>query len=93
MVCCFVATWTKKEHLLPDGKESARLTCPFLCLIPFMGSGFFWTACQFLPLSPFSIFQGREYTKDLAWAGFCIQPGPADTIQNLPKIMYRIGFS
>jgi len=91
----FVAGWQHGRKIAPPPgwEKISQADLPVSLLDPVHGIRFFLDGLSVPAPLPFSIFRGREYTKDLAWAGFCIQLGPADTIQNLPQIIYRIGFS
>lgn len=42
---------------------------------------------------PSRIFWGRERTGDLCWAGFCLELGPLDGLQEPLEARYSIGFS
>jgi hypothetical protein len=42
--------------------------------------------------APLCIYQGREQTADVCWAGFCIELGPFDGSQELPMVQYSVGF-
>jgi len=91
----FVAGWRHGRRTAPPPgwERISQDDLPVSFHDPVHGIRFFLDGVSVPPAIPFAIFQGREYGKDLAWAGFCIQIGPADTIQNLSPITYRIGLS
>jgi len=45
------------------------------------------------PSVPHTIYRGREQSGDLCWAGFCLELGPLDAVQESLEARYCIGFS
>jgi hypothetical protein len=43
------------------------------------------------PPSHYRIYEGREDTGDLCWAGFCIEVGPPDLSGKFPELRYSVG--
>jgi len=91
----FVAGWHQGRTIAPPPgwEKISEADLPVSLLDPVHGIRFFLDGLSVPTPVPFSIFRGREYHEDLAWAGFCIQLGPAGTLQTIPRITYRIGFS
>jgi hypothetical protein len=45
------------------------------------------------PYVPHTIYRGREQSGDLCWAGFCLELGPLDGMQESLEARYCIGFT
>lgn len=41
---------------------------------------------------PLTLFRGREQSRDLSWAGFCIELGPFNDSREVPVVSYAIVF-
>jgi hypothetical protein len=91
----FVAGWEKGRRVAPPPgwERISQADLPVSLFDSVHGIRFFLDRLSVPAPLPFTIYRGREHTKDLSWGGFCIQLGPADTLQNLPNVSYRIGFS
>lgn len=90
----FTAGWTGGVTSPPFAWErvsSDQLPVSFVDQIH--GIRFFIDQPSVNPSVPFTLYQGREYNRDLCWAGFCIQIGPLDESQAIPEVQYRIGFT
>jgi hypothetical protein len=90
----FTAGWDGKRPVSPppgwEKVSSAQL--PVSLVDPEHGIRFFMGRPSSIPPVPLSIYQGREQSGDVCWAGFCIELGPFDGSQGLPKVQYSIGF-
>jgi hypothetical protein len=76
----------------PGWKKVRPDQLPVSLVDPVHGIRFFMDRLSFSQPVPSTIFQGREYSGDLCWAGFCIELGPLEDSRNLPDVMYSVGF-
>ena len=60
---------------------------------PVHGLRFTITAPSVSPPVPTRLFWGRERTGDLCWAGFCLELGPLDALQEPLEARYSIDFT
>ena len=91
----FTAGWDGERPVSPppgwEKVTSAQL--PVSLVDPEHGIRFFMGRPSVNPPVPLSIYRGREHTGDVCWAGFCIELGPFDGSQELPRVQYSIGFA
>jgi hypothetical protein len=90
----FTAGWDGERKVPPPpGWEKVRLKqLPVSLIDPVHGIRFFFDAPSVSPPVPFTVYQGRECSGDLCWAGFCIELGPVDGSKRFPEVQYCIGF-
>jgi hypothetical protein len=91
----FTAGWDGKQPTPPPpGWEKVSLDqLPLSLVDPVHGIRFFMDKPSVSQPMPFSVFQGREHSGDLCWAGFCIELGLPDGSPGLPEVRYCIGFA
>ena len=91
----FTAGWDGEQPVSPppgwEKVSSAQL--PVSLVDPEHGIRFFMGRPSVTPMVPLSVYWGREQTGDVCWAGFCIELGPFDGSQELPRVQYFIGFA
>jgi hypothetical protein len=91
----FTAGWDGEQRVSPppgwEKVSSAQL--PVSLVDPEHGIRFFMGRPSVTPMVPLSVYWGREQTGDVCWAGFCIELGPFDGSQELPRVQYSIGFA
>lgn len=83
----------RQTYQIPAWERISSVNLPVSLFDPVHRIRFFLNRPSVPDYIPFSVYRGREHTEDLCWAGFCIQLGPSDTKQILPKVGYRISFS
>ena len=90
----FTAGWDGERPVSPPpGWEKVSLSrLPVSLVDQVHGIRFFIDEPSVSPPVPYTVFQGREYARDLCWAGFCIEIGHMNKSQSLPEVQYRIGF-
>jgi hypothetical protein len=91
----FTSGWDGKRSVSPPpGWEKIRSTqLPVFLVDPEHGIRFFMSRPSASPPVPLSPYRGKEQTGDVCWAGFCIELGPFDGSQGLPKVQYSFGFA
>ncbi len=91
----FTAGWDGKQMISPPpGWEKVRSDqLPVSLVDPVHGIRFFMGQPSFSPSVPFTIYRGREQTGDVCWAGFCLELGPLDGVQESLEARYCIGFT
>jgi hypothetical protein len=90
----FTSGWDGKQKVPPPpGWEKVGSDQLPVCLLdPVHGIRFFLDQPSVSPSVPYTIFRGREQSEDLCWAGFCIELGPPDRMQESVGARYSIGF-
>ncbi|HTY15411.1 MAG TPA: hypothetical protein VMC42_06860 [Methanoregulaceae archaeon] len=91
----FTSGWDG-EHLVPPPPgwdEVSHAQLPVSLADPSHGVRFFIDKPQADPGSPYRIYQGRENTGDLCWAGFCIELGPLNSSGTFPELKYQVGLA
>jgi hypothetical protein len=66
---------------------------PMSLVDPVHGIRFFIDQPSVSPFVPYTVYRGRERGGDLCWAGFCLELGPIDGVQESLEARYCIGFS
>ena len=82
------------EHLVPPPpgwREISPGQLPVSLADPGHGIRLFIDGPSTDPPAPYRIYEGRENTGDLSWAGFCIELGPLDRQGGFPELRYIAG--
>jgi hypothetical protein len=89
----FTTGWdgTQQVPPPPGWKEVSQEQLPVYLIDPFHGIRFSIDKPAVNPQVPIRIYQGRENTADLCWAGFCIELGPEYGSQRIPEVRYSVG--
>jgi hypothetical protein len=90
----FTAGWDGERPVSPppgwEKVSSSQL--PVSLLDPVHGIRFFMDKPTISISVPHSIYRGREQTREVCWAGFCIELGPFAGSQGFTGVRYCIGF-
>jgi hypothetical protein len=91
----FTAGWDGKRKVTPPpGWEKVGPDqMPVSLVDPVHGIRFFMDRPSVNPSVPYTIYRGREQSGDLCWAGFCLELGPLDGVQESLEARYCIGFT
>ena len=91
----FTAGWDGKHATSPPpGWEKVGPDqMPVSLVDPEHGIRFFMGRPSVSPSVPHTIYRGREQSGDLCWAGFCLELGPLNGVQESLEAWYCIGFS
>ncbi|MGA2912281.1 MAG: hypothetical protein ABSE07_02060 [Methanoregula sp.] len=91
----FTAGWDGKRTVSPPpGWENVGSDqLPVSLVDPVHGIRFFMGWPSVSPSVPHTVYRGREQSGDLCWAGFCLELGPLDGVQESLEARYCIGFS
>ena len=90
----FTAGWDGNRTVSPPpGWEKVGSDqMPVSLVDPIHGIRFFMDRPSVSPSVPHTIYRGREQSGDLCWAGFCLELGPLDGVQEWLEARYCIGF-
>ncbi len=91
----FTAGWNGERPVSPPpGWEKVGPgQVPVSLVDPVHGVRFFMDPPSASPPRPLTVYKGREHAGDASWAGFCIELGPQDDLQELPEVRYCVGFT
>jgi len=91
----FTAGWDGKRTVSPPpGWEKVGSDqLPVSLVDPVHGIRFFMDQPSVSPSVPYTVYRGREQSGDLCWAGFCLELGPLDYVQESLEARYCIGFT
>jgi hypothetical protein len=91
----FTAGWDGKRRVSPPpGWEKVGSDqLPVSLVDPVHGIRFFMGQPTVSPSVPHTVYRGREQSGDLCWAGFCLELGPLDGVQDSLEARYCIGFT